>query len=639
MMKKVAYILLLISTISFSQVGIGTTSPDPSSALDITSTHTGILIPRMTEAQRTGISSPATGLLVYQTNNVSGFWYYNSSSWVNIPTSAGSGEFQSISGVVQNTTNLVTDDFVFGDTNLSGSGSKFFFDKSKGAFRAGQAFGTEWDDINVGIASIALGASATASGDYSLAGQGGIASGNTSISIGANTQADSDGSIALGDGSMVAASSDYGMSLGFGNSVSAAYGTAIGYENEASGERSFAFGSNAIASGIAATAFSDATASGTGSFAGITAIASGVNAIALQGGNASAISSISIGPNTQAASDGAIAIGDGSTVATSSNYGMSLGFGNSVSAAYGTAIGYENEASGERSFAFGSNAIASGIAATAFSDATASGNGSFAGISGTASGINSIALAGGTASGNYSISLGPDTVASGEGAIAIGNEIQALSFQETAFGFNSLLYTPTSTTSSNANDRLFVVGNGDATLSIPSTNNAFTILKDGRTGIMRIPTTNILEVEGQASKSTAGDWLANSDARLKKNITSFSEDKALEKLLQMRGVIYEWNDDKTGSKRPEGIQYGFIAQEIMEVFPENVEMDNLGYYQTAYGTYDALYVQSIKALHTKMETLEIQNLQLLKDNELLKSKILKLEALEQRLEALEILQN
>ena len=188
--------------------------------------------------------------------------------------------------------------------------------------------------------------------------------------------------------------------------------------------------------------------------------------------------------------------------------------------------------------------------------------------------------------------------------------MEALSFRETVLGFNSVVYVPSSTTTSNANDRLFVIGNGDATLSIPSTNNAFTILKDGRTGIMRIPTTNMLEIEGNASKSTAGDWLANSDKRLKKNIETFNEEEALNKLMQLRGVTYVWDDNKTGSKRPNGIQYGFIAQEIEEVFPENVAMDNLGYYQTSYGTYDAMYVQSIKALNSKIEHLEEENLEL-----------------------------
>ena len=49
------------------------------------------------------------------------------------------------------------------------------------------------------------------------------------------------------------------------------------------------------------------------------------------------------------------------------------------------------------------------------------------------------------------------------------------------------------------------------------------------------------------------------------------------------------NHDKTGNERPEGIQYGFTAQNIQANFPTLVAEDNLGYLQTAYDTYDANY--------------------------------------------------
>ena len=50
-------------------------SPDASAMLDVTSSNKGILIPRMTTTERTAISSPATGLLVYDTD-FNSFWYY-----------------------------------------------------------------------------------------------------------------------------------------------------------------------------------------------------------------------------------------------------------------------------------------------------------------------------------------------------------------------------------------------------------------------------------------------------------------------------------------------------------------------------------------------------------------------------------
>ena len=77
-----AAVLLTAST--YAQVGIGTTTPDASSALDITSTTKGLLIPRMTNVQRDAISSPATGLMIYQTDGTVGFYYYNGSSWANV---------------------------------------------------------------------------------------------------------------------------------------------------------------------------------------------------------------------------------------------------------------------------------------------------------------------------------------------------------------------------------------------------------------------------------------------------------------------------------------------------------------------------------------------------------------------------
>src|SRR2546423_150243 len=56
--------------------GIGTATPDASSLLDVISTSKGILIPRMTKAQRDLIASPVEGLLIYQTNSTPGLYYY-----------------------------------------------------------------------------------------------------------------------------------------------------------------------------------------------------------------------------------------------------------------------------------------------------------------------------------------------------------------------------------------------------------------------------------------------------------------------------------------------------------------------------------------------------------------------------------
>ena len=134
-----------------------------------------------------------------------------------------------------------------------------------------------------------------------------------------------------------------------------------------------------------------------------------------------------------------------------------------------------------------------------------------------------------------------------------------------------------------------------------SNTNPF-IIDNGRMGIQRTPTTNAFEVSGNASKSSSGSWLGNSDARLKKDMQPLTG--ALDKLKQLEGINFQWNDTKTGMKRPEGNQMGFTAQNIQQVFPEAVSTDAQGYLQTAYGTYDALLVESIKELLKKIEVLE-----------------------------------
>ncbi|WP_070808612.1 hypothetical protein [Dysgonomonas macrotermitis] len=68
-MKKYFMILLCISGMATlqAQVGINTSTPNASAAMDIVSTEKGILIPRMTTVQKSAITSPAEGLLVYDT--------------------------------------------------------------------------------------------------------------------------------------------------------------------------------------------------------------------------------------------------------------------------------------------------------------------------------------------------------------------------------------------------------------------------------------------------------------------------------------------------------------------------------------------------------------------------------------------
>ena len=100
-MKKlfITSVILLTFNYSFAQVAINTdgSTANSSAALDVKSTNTGLLVPRMTSTQRAAISSPATGLLVFDLT-ANSFWFYNGSTWVSVgsekelPTTANAGD-------------------------------------------------------------------------------------------------------------------------------------------------------------------------------------------------------------------------------------------------------------------------------------------------------------------------------------------------------------------------------------------------------------------------------------------------------------------------------------------------------------------------------------------------------------------
>lgn len=83
-------LLILIATASVAQsVAINTdgSTAGTSALLDVKSTDKGLLIPRMSKAQKNAIASPATGLLVFQNApDSTGFYYYNGSSWLWLTT-------------------------------------------------------------------------------------------------------------------------------------------------------------------------------------------------------------------------------------------------------------------------------------------------------------------------------------------------------------------------------------------------------------------------------------------------------------------------------------------------------------------------------------------------------------------------
>ena len=95
-MRKQHYLIMVLLTILNlnlnAQVAVNTTgqTADGSAMLDVSSTEKGILIPRLNLSQRNAISNPVTGLMIFQTDNTPGFYFYNGTAWVVIGDGATS---------------------------------------------------------------------------------------------------------------------------------------------------------------------------------------------------------------------------------------------------------------------------------------------------------------------------------------------------------------------------------------------------------------------------------------------------------------------------------------------------------------------------------------------------------------------
>ncbi|MEO1514229.1 MAG: hypothetical protein AAFV95_04430 [Bacteroidota bacterium] len=261
--------------------------PDSSAMLDISSTDKGFLIPRLTTTQRNNISNPASGLLVYDSNQQS-FWYFNGTDWKSVVAAP-------IFLAENNTTkaNGNDNDWIVGANNLDYNGTndrKMFFDKSLGAFRVGRAYPSTWDESFRGRQSFASNFWTTASGQFSVAmGTGGIASGNYSVKFGQGAEATEDNDIAFGVQARAKGP----------NAVS------IGAYSDATNVNSVAIGLFANASGRDATSFLRYTKSTNSA-----TVAIGYHT------EAHGKYAVSMGRYSQASSYGELAIGNANTIDT-----------------------------------------------------------------------------------------------------------------------------------------------------------------------------------------------------------------------------------------------------------------------------------------------------------------------------------
>jgi hypothetical protein len=156
------------------------------------------------------------------------------------------------------------------------------------------------------------------------------------------------------------------------------------------------------------------------------------------------------------------------------------------------------------------------------------------------------------------------------------------------------------------------------------------IAADGKVGIGRVSAVNKLEVEGDASKTSAGGWNANSDARIKTAIEEL--DHPLNTIEQIHPVSFRYTEEYR-AEHP-SLQnhryYNVLAQEFAKVFPEAVKesgelLDGKPILQVDVYPATIYSIAAIQELHGLVKT---------KDTELSKLKEQNA-ALEKRLEALE----
>lgn len=626
------------SVISFlSNGGVGIGSAAPGAALDIMGT---IILADGGEA----CAGTIAGAMRYNTGTID---YCNGTTWLSFATSAGSAIFELSSGVVRNTGDDATEDFVFGSPQLADDAdathdARMFFDKSKAAFRAGSVTGTQWDDSSVGLYSTALGSGNIATGDYSLvagrdntitdgAGIGGdIALGSSNTVTGAGAA----GAIAMGR--LNSALGDGSLSLGYDNTVTGHRGVAIGTGNNADGEN-MALGFYVDVTGAGSLAIG---ASNTNP--ATDPIVSGVNSIGIFMGDQDGIDVVDANTLSVMGASGGIGIG---TVAPENplhvydgtgTYQMRLGYDATEYTQLGTNSSgtfYVNSPSG------GIYLSASGgdinmvpayngdinVVPTAGSwQPGGAGEKNFFNI-GIGSGplpaatdakiLNTYGTftrdAAATTTGAWTmlelgtgLGLGTDDTYNGN-APMVGLKITPVVNVNTASstGYSAIFTDITETSVSvSGNNRLLDLRVGGSEL--------FVVDSTGSLGIGQAPDAGVeLDILGDIEYT--GTITDMSDRRLKDDIIALPAEH-LKKITALQGVSFKMKDDTEGK-----IELGFIAQEVQKIYPSLIfeRMDGM-----LSMNYTGLIAPMVEAIKTQQDIIGTQQLQI--DNLLIRIKAL-----------------
>jgi hypothetical protein len=242
-------------------------------------------------------------------------------------------------------------------------------------------------------------------------------------------------------------------------------------------------------------------------------------------------------------------------------------------------------------------------------DAAASGIGSMAlGYYPTAIGTGSLALGSYSAArGDHAVAIGENSFASADNSIAIGYINYALAEHSISIGnYANAEATNAIVLGTGVDYSNRLVNSISNSLVVGFNTTTPTLFVGGashRVGVGTSSPTRKFWVNGDAGGT--GAWHNDSDERLKHDITTI--ENALDKVTQLRGVIFHWNDTHN---HPEGAQVGLIAQEVQEVVPEVVEKKG-EYYSLATANLVPVLIEAVKEQQRAIEeqALKIADLQ------------------------------
>ncbi|MCH2023750.1 MAG: tail fiber domain-containing protein [Saprospiraceae bacterium] len=612
-------------------------NPDASALLDISSTEKGILIPRMTQTQRSAILAPATGLLIYQTNGTTpGFFYYDGTIWKSLSadgdwTVDGSG----------NMTNANSGDVTISvDATING----LTVGRGSGNVAGNAVFGTSAFNSNT------TGNNNTATGTYvlnsNLNGSANVASGHSSMyyaSIG------NDYNLALGVNSM----------RGTGAYTNTDFNIALGHQSLYSingGDSNIGIGRN--------TLFSNTTGSynqASGHYAMYYAsagnsynIAAGIFAMRGNGAYTNSLYNVAIGYSSLRSINGGdfnVGLGHSSLIAiTSGSSNVSIGSysgENITTGSYNIMLGYNIDApSAITSNQLNIGNLIFGTNLDGRNSTISSGN---IGI-GTKTPSAKLDVVGVLElSSTIPVDPGSDIVRLGDGGTNLHVQTnygytrlgpqnstwshfitdrsryyfdKGITVDQGFIGsYNENMFLQTSgttrmTISNSTGDVGIGTTNPLADLHINQSGGSASLQQTGgldlQNGIFnwRIYNSNNFIRFNYSSNNgvtytpkayilpTDGSWNTLSDASLKKDIKPIGA--LLSKVKQLRPLMYHYNDNK----KDDPLSIGFLAQEVQALFPNVVSREND---ETLLGMdYTKFAVISIKAIQEQQEIIESQ---------------------------------